>query len=166
MSKQRQDQGNGHPADSHGDGRDDLAPMNHPYRQRPGKPGRIGYIRKDIPDFEAPEYKGERYRALVPDTLDLQDMAAWGVNGLTSSNNPDVDYEAYWGAEFGSNPLRMANGMDGGRCQVKYLESLPLLRIASGSTQNQMVDRRWMEVLLHMQAKAIALTKMEPPVLS
>jgi len=132
----------------------DLAiPMNHPYQQPLGKPGRIGYIRKDIPDFEVPGYRGERYRAMVPDTLDLQDMAAWGVNGLTSSNNPDVDYEAYWGAEFGTNPLRMANGFDGGICQMKYLESLPLLRIVSGSTQNQMVDRRWMEMLLHMQGE-------------
>jgi len=154
MSKQRQEQGNKHPADSHGDGNDDLAiPMNHPYQQPLGKKGRIQYIRKDIPDFEVPEYRGERYRAMVPDTLDLQDMAAWGVNGLTSSNNPDADYEAYWGASFGSNPLRMANGFDGGICQMKYLESLPLLRLASGSTQNEMVDRRWMEMLLHMQGE-------------
>jgi len=130
-----------------------VCPMNHPYQQPLGKTGRIGYIRKEIPDFEVPEYQGERYRALVPDTLDLQDMAAWGVNGLTSSTNPNADYEAYWGAHFGSNPLRMGNGFDGGFCQVKYLESLPLLRIASGSTQNQMVDRRWMEMLLRMQGE-------------
>ena len=36
---------------------------------KPGDP--IGYIRPHIPDFEMPAYQGERYEAMVPDTLDL-----------------------------------------------------------------------------------------------
>ena len=35
----------------------------------------IGYVRSEIPDFELPPYGGERYEALVPDTLDLQERA-------------------------------------------------------------------------------------------
>ena len=32
----------------------------------------ILYIRGEIPRFDVPRYEGERYQALVPDTLDLQ----------------------------------------------------------------------------------------------
>ncbi len=32
----------------------------------------IGYIRKDIPSFSLPAYKGDRYTARIPDTLDLR----------------------------------------------------------------------------------------------
>ena len=43
---------------------------------KPGDP--IGYIRSDAPAFELPSYRGERYDALVPDTLDLQDRGSTG----------------------------------------------------------------------------------------
>ena len=34
---------------------------------KPGDP--IGYIRPEIPDFEMPDYQGERYEAMVPGHL-------------------------------------------------------------------------------------------------
>lgn len=37
---------------------------------KPGDP--IGYIRREIPEFEVPAYEGQRYEVLVSDTLDLQ----------------------------------------------------------------------------------------------
>ena len=40
---------------------------------KPGDP--IGYVRPEIPDFEMPDYQGERYEAMVPDTLDLAERA-------------------------------------------------------------------------------------------
>ena len=34
---------------------------------KPGDP--IGYVRPEIPDFEMPDYQGERYEAMVPGHL-------------------------------------------------------------------------------------------------
>ena len=57
------------------------------------KPGdTIGYIREEIPDFDVPAYEGERYEALVPDTLDLQERAALAVNTLTGPTDPLADH--------------------------------------------------------------------------
>jgi DUF1680 family protein len=36
-------------------------------------------------------------------------------------------------------------------CGSKYVDSLPLLRLASGSRLNLAVERRWLETVLHMQ---------------
>lgn len=41
----------------------------------PGDP--IGYIRQDIPKVELPPYRGQRYEATVPDTLDLASGPDW-----------------------------------------------------------------------------------------
>ena len=38
--------------------------------------GEIQYIRPAIPAFELPQYEGQRYEVLVPDTLDLQERGA------------------------------------------------------------------------------------------
>jgi hypothetical protein len=113
---------------------------------KPGDP--IGYIRREIPEFEVPAYEGQRYEVLVPDTLDLQERAALGVNGITGPADPLADFEQYFHAYFRSNPPRMDHSFDS-QCQSKLMESLPLMRIISGSDLNAEVDRRWMEVILH-----------------
>ena len=48
----------------------------------------IDYIQQETPEFAMPPYDGERYEALVPDTLDLQERAALVVNVLTESTDP------------------------------------------------------------------------------
>ena len=110
----------------------------------------IGYIRTEIPEFEVPAYKGERYDVLVPDTLDLQERATLGVNGLAGPTDPMADYELYWVVHFMANPSIMTHDWND-HVQVKFMEALPLLRLASGSDQNPEVEQRWMEVMLHMQ---------------
>ena len=115
---------------------------------KPGDP--VGYIRDVIPDFKIPPYGGERYRRLVPDTLDLQDRAALAVNALTRSTDPMADYEMYMWINLKSNPPSMLHDF-GDHCQIKFMEALPLMRIISGSGQNQQVDGRWMEVTLRQQ---------------
>ena len=115
---------------------------------KPGDP--IGYIRQEIPEFEVPAYEGERYEALVPDTFDLQERAALGVNVLTSATDPQADYEIYFGVRFNANPPFMRHEYSD-ICQMKFMEALPLLRIVSGSDLNAHVGRRWMEVALHQQ---------------
>ena len=51
-----------------------------------------------------PEYTGQRYAALVPDTLDLQERAMLAINVLTRATNPQADYEQYFGVNFRHNP--------------------------------------------------------------
>jgi len=109
---------------------------------------KIGYIRKEIPEFDIPAYEGERYEDLVPDTLDLQERAALAVNGLTGPTDPLADYEIYFMVYLLHNPPMMQHcHWDNNR--AKFMEALPLMRIVSGSDLNSKVDIRWMESLLH-----------------
>ena len=39
----------------------------------------VPYIRDDKPSFEIPPYRGQRYEAWIPDTLDVQERAALAV---------------------------------------------------------------------------------------
>ena len=112
----------------------------------------IRYIRDEIPEFDLPPYEGERYEALVPDTLDLQERAALAINGLTGPTDPEADYEVYWLVFFAHNPAMMYHDWcDFSSVQPEFMEALPLMRLVSGSKQNERVERRWMEVLLHME---------------
>jgi len=112
--------------------------------------GPIQYIRPDIPEFSTPAYGGQRYAAWAPDTLDLQERCALAVNGLTGPTDPEADYEIYWYVWMhGDRPAMRHDHND--HVQIKFQEDLPLMRLASGSRQNLEVDRKWMEVVLHMQ---------------
>ena len=100
-----------------------------------------------IPAFAIPPYPGERYLATVPDTLDLQERAQLAVNGLTGPTDPDKDHLLYFNASFRTNPPQMWHrGSD--ICQTKFEESLPLMRLASGSGLNDHVDPVWMAASL------------------
>ena len=103
----------------------------------------IEYIRKDIPSFDIPPYHGQHYETLTPDTLDIQQRAALAVNGLTGPTDPEKDYMLYFGVTFRTNPPSMLHrGSD--ICQTKFEEALPLMRLASGSSLNDQVDKVWM----------------------
>lgn len=107
------------------------------------------YIRENIPHFEIPPYGGTEYEDQVPDTLDLAERAELGVNCLTGITDPNFDHEIFWRADFFTNPTVMRHDFNDWCQNVEgMLESLPLLRIASGSTLNNNVDRVWMEALL------------------
>ena len=113
---------------------------------KPGDP--IGYIRSDAPAFELPSYRGERYEALVPDTLDLQDRARLVLNCMTEATNPLADYETYGIVFFLCNPPQMQMDWGGPTAVVKFQEGVPLARMICGSDQNLHVERRWMEITL------------------
>ena len=113
---------------------------------QPGQP--IGYIRDEIPEFEVPAYVGERHVRLVPDTLDLQERSRLAVNALTRATDPLADHEMYFNAFFDRNPPMMQHNW-ADMCQSKFMESLPLMRLASGSELNAHVDECWMETALH-----------------
>jgi hypothetical protein len=110
----------------------------------------IKYMNPTVPDVALPTYGGAREERFVPDTLDLQEMAALAINGLTEPTDPDADYEIYWRAAFNTNPPVLWHS-ESDIVQAKFMEALPLLRLASGSDQNLHVEKRWMEVIRQMQ---------------
>lgn len=108
----------------------------------------IGYIREQIPEFEVPHYEGERYEALVPDTLDLQERAALVINGMTATTDPLADYEIYSFFYFDRNPPMMNHCHSDGNVN-RFMHGTPLMRLVSGSNLNMEIERRWIEAALH-----------------
>ena len=116
----------------------------------PKRSSKIEYINQKAPRIERPAYRGQRYEAQVPDTLDPAEMAALAVNGITGPTDPEADYEIYWRVAFNTNPPVMWHH-ESDVVQGKFMEALPLLRLASGSEQNPHVEQRWMEVIRQLQ---------------
>ena len=110
------------------------------------------YIREEIPAFEIPPYKGQRYEAMVPATLDLQERAALAIHSITSRSDPEADYEIYYVTVLGSNPPFIGHWHWDIWNQMLWHDQLPLMRIMSGSDLNTHVEEHWTKVLLHMQA--------------
>ncbi|MBI2841969.1 MAG: glycoside hydrolase family 127 protein [Armatimonadetes bacterium] len=119
-------------------------------RPEPKRSTAIKYINMEVPKIVLPEYKGKRYEAQVPDTLDMADRAALGINGLVGVTDPDADYEIYWIAAFQCNPPHMVHDFND-HVQIKFMEALPLMRVVSGSREREEVDLRWMETIMQMQ---------------
>ncbi len=114
---------------------------------------RIGYISPEIPEVSFPPYGGERYEALVPDTLDLAERADFLIHALTSAADPEADYEIFIGSCLNLNPPRMQHKEADLDLQPKYQEALPQLRAITGSDLNLDVDQKWAETLLRMQGE-------------
>lgn len=108
----------------------------------------IQYIRSKLPCFELPAYSGERYEIMVPDTLDLQERARLAIHAMTEVADPLADYEIYWRVYFRSKPPMMIHDWDCPLITIKFMESVSLMRIMSGSEQNSQVDRHWMKLAL------------------
>ncbi len=120
-----------------------------PAASTPNDKFKIEYMRKEVPQFEIPPYRGASYEDTVPDTLDIAERARLGINCLTRITDPNADCEIYFFVDFHRNPPVMAHDFSDWCQNVEgMLESLPLLRIASGSDLNDNVDKVWMESLL------------------
>jgi hypothetical protein len=125
-----------------------LMPVNRAWASTAQKLN-VGYIREQIPAFDVPPYAGARYTDEIPDTLDIAERARLGINCLTGITDPLADHEIFWFADFYRDPPVMVHDFSDWCQNVEgMMESLPLLRIASGSDQNSDVDRIWMETLL------------------
>ena len=111
-----------------------------------------GYVDPKLAAIAVPAYEGERYEAEVPDTLDLAERAALAINALTRVVDPARDYEVYFNTSFARKPpVLFHRGMpDYEGAHGKFLESLPLMRIMSGSDYNASVDHKLMESVLHI----------------
>lgn len=110
----------------------------------------IKYVNPELPRFELPAFKGERYQDKVPDTLDLAERAALAVHGLTAMTDAEYDAELYWMAYLSSQPPRMLHDM-GDWCEYKYYAPSVLLRQACGSDESLSVEWHRMANLLQMQ---------------
>ncbi|MAE68154.1 MAG: hypothetical protein CMJ18_28220 [Phycisphaeraceae bacterium] len=110
----------------------------------------IEYIKPEAPPFDFPAFRGQRFEALVPDTLDLADSAARAVHVMTENPGPETDYEPYWSVNFVPVPF-MSCDFVSASITPKFQEAVCLDRIMSGSEQNLHVDRRWMELTLRRQ---------------
>ena len=100
--------------------------------------------------MRAPAYDGAYVDALVPATLDLAERARLAVNALTEPLDPDVDYELYWAVDLlARTPVMYHQPAD--IVQDKFFGALPMMRTASGSTQNLDVEHFLMQVYLRKQ---------------
>src|SRR5206468_3338593 len=83
----------------------------------------IKFIRNRIPSFKTPSYRGQRYEALVPDTLDIQERAALAINGLTGPTDPKENHRLYFSVNFSGHPPSMTHTASD-ICQTKFMEAL------------------------------------------
>lgn len=115
-----------------------------------GASGAGEYIDPKVATITVTPCEGERYEVEAPDTLDLAERAALAINALTRVVDPARDYEVYFYTRFAQKPpiLRHAGAPDYEGAHMKFLESLPLMRIISGSTYNIDVDRKMMTSIL------------------
>jgi len=79
---------------------------------------------------------GQRYRAVVPDTLDLAERARLSVHGLTCCLNERANYGPYGHTYFDANPPYLSDLPGGPPNWGKIAESLLLARAMCGSTEN------------------------------
>ena len=77
---------------------------------------------------------GQRYEALVPDTLDLAERCALALNCQIEMIEPDLEHVQYDTSYFDGDPACMQT-LGGSVNIAKTVEALPQVRLASGSTQ-------------------------------
>ena len=104
----------------------------------------VDYPSKNVPTLAFPPYRGARYEDTIPDTYDIATRCELAINALTGITDPKYDYEVYWEAQFFRNPAIMVhNHNDWVQSVEAFMEALPLLRVATGSSQNDHVDSVW-----------------------
>ena len=98
--------------------------------------------------FEPARVSGERYRADVPDTLDLAERCRLGLHGLAGTTDPGCYYQIWFIGNWGvRQPYLLHNAADA-TCTPKFAESFPLLRTACGSEEYLDVETQQMANLL------------------
>jgi hypothetical protein len=76
--------------------------------------------------------------AMSPSTLDLAEHGRLAINGILGSCNPDRRFENYFLTFFDVHPAYMIHfGSQVSGVLPKYVEALPLLRLMTGSKQDQ-----------------------------
>ncbi|MBM3240005.1 hypothetical protein FJZ31_27275 [Candidatus Poribacteria bacterium] len=96
----------------------------------------------------------ERYETYVPDTLDLADRASLAINALTGALDPERSYEIYFVVRFSANPPYMYHDTTGlPTNNPKFAESLPLMRVMSGSDKNLDIENGMINSMVSLIAE-------------
>ena len=98
-------------------------------------------------DVKRHRIEGERYRATVPDTLDLVDRAELAINSVTGLINTKQDYEFYWRMDF-APPSVFHHACEWFDSTARVPEVLALLRIVTGTDHNLDIEEKVLESLL------------------
>ena len=111
--------------------------------ESPGCPARSASTSRDLPVID-----GERYRATVPDTLDLAERASLAIHGIGGSIDPEL--LTMWGViYYAVKRPHLAHWASAETlCDPKFGESLPLLRIMSGSDEFADLEETYREAML------------------
>ena len=112
----------------------------------------IQYIRPDAPAPPESPQQGAHYESWMPATLDLAERARLAINSMTEATDPEADYRVYWKASFRFNPPVMYHDVSDTGITIKFMESVPRMRLMSGSEQGVHVEQRWKQALLRMIA--------------
>ncbi len=105
------------------------------------------WIDPTAPPVAIPPYRGQQYEVMVPDTLDVAEMARLAINGLTRPLDPADDFSLYWIVSYQTQPCTMRKE-DYPHLQTKFMEAMPLIRLMTGSNENEVVDATWMNCLV------------------
>ena len=78
---------------------------------------------------------------MIPDTLDLAERGSLAINGAMGTLDPNCGFEPYFLTYFNVHPAYMLHwsSMPSG-VLPKYVESMPLLRLMSGSDQDRDIE--------------------------
>jgi hypothetical protein len=88
-------------------------------------------------ELERAPLAGERYETVAPDTLDLAERARMAINGLLGICDPNMDFMPYGVFHLDCRRPHLAHWASADNtCGTKILESIPLLRLMSGSEQH------------------------------
>src|SRR5438094_8707732 len=91
---------------------------------------------------------GQRYDAVVPATIDLAEHAGTAIHGLTGALDPAGIHEMYFLVGFACRPPFMYKDTTGWPTNnPKFAESLPMMRIMSGSEYNLALEEDMMRAL-------------------
>ncbi len=92
-------------------------------------------------DHATLDYSGERYQANFPDTLDLAERAAIAINGLGGMIDPDLGHHMCFSVHYCSKrPYMSHSALSDYGCDPKFAESLPMMRLMSGSSQHMEIE--------------------------
>ena len=84
---------------------------------------------------------GGRYQAIVPDTLDLAERAAVALNGLGGMIDPSLGHHMFFAVKYCSNPPYMSHFASSDYVgDPKFAQSLPMMRLMSGSQQHREIE--------------------------
>src|SRR6266568_7614246 len=95
---------------------------------------------------------GKRYRAVVPDTLDLAERAKMSVHSLTGFLDERANYGPYGHAYFDANPPYFSDLPGGPPNWGKIIESLLMARTMCGSSENLDIEAATLRGMLSLPA--------------